>query len=252
MVQIPSIDDLFKANVHFGHRTSKRHPKMEPYIFGAKNTIHIIDLEKTAVKLKEALDFIVEKVAQGGLILFLGTKPSAKEIIKKYAEKVGMPYIAEHWVAGLLTNFSTINHLIGKFKKTLKDKEAGEWEKYTKKERLDLEKELNRLEKMVGGIRNLDKLPQAIFIVDIQEESTAVREAKRAKIPTIAIVDTNVNPELIDFPIPANDDAVKSIELITGLVAAAIEEGQNKLKNKNVPMSTFKNKSEEIGPKDSV
>lgn len=231
MVQIPSPDDLFKANVHFGHRTSRRHPKMEPYIFGVKNTVHIIDLEKTIIKLKEALDFTVEKVAQGGVILFLGTKPSAKETIKKYAEKVEMPYITERWVAGLLTNFSTISHLIRKFQKMLKDKKEGEWEKYSKKEKLDLEKELNKLEKMVGGIRNLEKLPQAIFIVDIQEESTAIREARRAKIPVVAMVDTNTNPDLVDWPIPANDDAIKSIELIAGLVAAAIEEGRAKLKS---------------------
>lgn len=233
MVKIPSIDELSKAAVNFGHRITKRHPKMTPYIQAVKNTVHLINLEKTSQKLKEALNFLVDLSAKGGVIIFIGTKPAAKETTKKYAESVGMPYVSERWLGGTLTNFQTISLLIGKFKKMLEEKEGDEWQKYTKRERLDLEKELNRLEKMVGGIRNLNRLPDALYVVDIIEESTAIREAKRKKIPVVAIVDTNANPEEVTYPIPANDDAIKSIDLITSLVAEAIKEGREKSKIKN-------------------
>lgn len=231
MVKIPSKEDLLKAAVHFGHRPTKRHPKMQPFIQAIKNTIHIIDLEKTLQLLKKAVNFVTEVVSRGGVIVFVGTKPAAKEVIKKYAQKVNVPYVAEKWIGGTLTNFQTISHLIEKLKKMTKEQKEGEWKKYSKKERLDLEKELAKLEKMVGGIKDLNRLPEALYIVDIIEESTAVKEAKKMNIPVIAIVDTNANPELVTYPIPANDDAIKSIDLITKLIAEAIEEGQNKIKN---------------------
>jgi len=230
MVKIPSTNELAKSAVHFGHRISKRHPKMTPYIQGIKNTIHIIDLEKTRQKLEEILGFVTDLSAKNGIIIFVGTKPSAKNIIKKYAEMVEMPYVNERWLGGTLTNFQAISALIEKFKKMLEAKERGDWQKYTKKERLDLERELNRLEKMVGGLKNLNRLPDALYIVDIVEEATAVREAQRKKIPVIAMVDTNANPEKVTHPIPANDDASKSIELITSLIVEAIKEGKSKLK----------------------
>lgn len=237
MVKIPSINELSKAAVNFGHRITKRHPKMTPYIQTVKNTVHLIDLEKTTQKLKEALDFLVDLSAKDGVIIFVGTKPSAKEIIKKYAESIDVPYVNERWIGGTLTNFQTISLLIEKFKKMLDEKIRGEWQKYTKKERLDLERELNRLEKMVGGIKNLNRLPDALYIVDIIEESTAVREAQKKKIPVVAIVDTNANPENVTYPIPANDDAIKSIDLITSLITEAIKEGrekQSKIKNEEL------------------
>ncbi|MGB9637531.1 MAG: 30S ribosomal protein S2, partial [Microgenomates group bacterium] len=211
----------------------KRHPKMAPYIQTVKNTIHLINLEKTRQKLTEALNFISDLSTKDGIIIFVGTKPTAKNIIKKYAEMVEMPYVNERWLGGTLTNFQTISALIEKFKRMLKEREEGEWQKYTKKERLDLERELNRLEKMVGGIRNLNRLPDALYIVDIITEATAVREAKRKKLPVIAIVDTNANPEDVTYPIPANDDASKSIELITSLVTEAIKEGREKRKKES-------------------
>jgi small subunit ribosomal protein S2 len=233
MVKIPSTNELAKSAIHFGHRISKRHPKMTPYIQGIKNTIHIIDLEKTRQKLEEILSFVTDLSAKNGIVIFVGTKPSAKNIIKKYAEMVEMPYVNERWIGGTLTNFQAISALIEKFKKMLEAKERGDWQKYTKKERLDLERELNRLEKMVGGLKNLNRLPDALYIVDIVEEATAIREAQRKKIPVIAMVDTNANPEKVTHPIPANDDASKSIELITSLIVEAIKEGKEKSKSKN-------------------
>lgn len=238
MVKLPTIEDLAKANVHFGHKVSKRHPKIQPYLYGVKNTVHIFNLEKTLEKLKISLDFIVSLSERGKVIAFVGTKPSAKRVIKNYAEKIKMPYITERWIGGTLTNFSVISHLINKYKKMLQDKESGEWEKYTKKEKLELERELNRKEKMVGGIKDLSRLPDALYIVDLKEEETAVKEARRMKIPIVAMVDTNNNPELADYPIPANDDATKSIELITGLIIEAIEEGRKKQITNNKQLIT--------------
>lgn len=226
MVKIPSTNDLSKAAVNFGHRSTKRHPKMGPYIQGVKNNIHIIDLEKTTQKLQKALEFLTDVTAQGGTVVLVGTKPAAKEIIKKYAQENNLPYVSERWIGGTLTNFQTISALIKKLKQMRKEKEEGGWDKYTKRERLDLERALNRLDKMVGGIQNLDHLPAAIYIVDIIEEVTALKEARKRKVPVVAIVDTNANPEAVSYPIPANDDAVKSIDLITGLVVEAIKEGR--------------------------
>lgn len=230
MVKIPSISELSKSAVNFGHRVTKRHPKMAPYIQTVKNTVHLINLEQTSHKLKEAIDFLVDLSAKGGTIVFVGTKPAAKEIVKKYAQEAGAPYVSERWLGGTLTNFQTISHLIEKLKKMTAGKESGDWQKYSKKERLDMERELTYLEKMVGGIKTLNRPPDALYLVDIVEEATAVREAKKKKIPVVAMVDTNTNPENVTHPIPANDDAVKSIELITGLVAEAVKEGKNKIK----------------------
>ena len=231
-IEVPEAVELAKAGVHLGHKTTKRSPQMDPYIYGLKNTIHIIDLEKTREMLKKALDFIIEEVSQGGVVLFLGTKPSAREIIKKYAQKSGSPYVVNRWLGGTLTNFDVIMKQIGKFKKMNQEKEKGEWEKYTKKEALEKERELERLKKLFGGLILLEKRPDIVYIVDLQKEKTAVREAKRTKIPTVAMVDTNANPTLVTHPIPANDDAIKSIELITSLVARAVEEGREKIKDK--------------------
>ncbi len=225
-VKMPSTDELVKAGMHLGHYTTKRSPKMEPYIYGVKNNINIIDLDKTVEKLQPALNFLTELASQGGVVLFVGTKPAAKDIIQKSAQEIGGPFVIEHWLGGTLTNFSTISELMKKLNKMTEEKKQGEWKKYSKKEQLEQEKKLTRLEKMVGGMREMNKKPDAIYVIDLQKEKTAIREARRSKIPVIALVDTNSNPELVDWPIPGNDDAIKSIELVTGLVVEAIKAGK--------------------------
>ncbi|MCX7778888.1 MAG: 30S ribosomal protein S2 [Patescibacteria group bacterium] len=229
MVNIPTEEELFEAMVHFGHQARKCHPKMAPYLYTIKNNVHLIDLEKTRQALVKVLDFVKRVVEQNGQILFVGTKPAAQVIVKKYAEEVKMPYIVERWLAGLLTNFSVVSQLIQKLKKMEEEKESGEWDKYPKKERMKLEKELNRLNNFVGGLRNLEKIPEAIYIIDLRYEKTAVREAKKAKIKSIGLVDTNCDPTLVDYPIPGNDDAIKSIEIVTRLITEAIQEGQKEI-----------------------
>lgn len=225
-VKIPSPLELAEAGVHLGHRTTKRSPKMEPYIYGVKNTIQIIDLDKTVEKLEAALKFLIEVASQGKIVLYVGTKPAAKDIIKKYAQEIQAPYVTERWLGGTLTNFSTILGLIEKLNKMTEEKGKGDWEKYSKKERLIKERNLKRLETMVGGIKSLKKKPDVIYLVDLQTEKTAIREIRSCKIPSVAMVDTNINPELVDWPIPANDDAIKSIDLITGLITEAIKVGR--------------------------
>ncbi len=227
-MKIPTEKELFKAGVHFGHRVTSWHPKMSDYIYGQKNNVHIIDLEKTKKLLSSALDFIKNKVAEGGQVLFVGTKIQAQEIIKKYAQEVNMPYVNNKWLGGTLTNFKVINGLVKKLKKLEKQSKEEDYEKkYTKKERHEFNLEMQRLEKMIGGIRDMEDLPTVIFVASVRDEKTAIKEADRKKIPVVAICDTNSNPEKVTHPIPANDDSIKSIELITSLVAEAIKEGQS-------------------------
>lgn len=235
MVNIPTTEELFEAMVYFGHQASKRHPKMEPYLYTVKNNIHLIDLEKTRESLVKVINFVKEIASKNGQILFVGTKPAAREIVKKYAEETGMPYIIKRWLGGTLTNFSHISELIKKLKKMESEKNSGDWEKYSKKEKIGLEKELNRLSLLVGGMRNLEKIPEVVYIVDLRQEKTAVREARKAKIKSLGLVDTNCNPTLVDYPIPANDDAIKSIEIITKLIAEAIKEGKKETPSKIHP-----------------
>jgi len=234
MPEIPSILDMFKAGLHFGHRASKRHPKMEPFIFGKKNSVHIINLEITQKKLKTALEFVEKIAAHGGTILFLGTKKQAQKIIKENALKCDSPYIIERWLGGTFTNFSEILKLIKKFIDLKKRKEEGELEKYTKKEQLHFDRDIEKLEKMVGGIERLKGLPDAIFILDIKKEKGAVREARGKSIPIVAVCDTNVNPEVVDYPIPANDDAIRGIIMIIELIRDAVNEGKKKEEKEKV------------------
>lgn len=243
-----SLLELLKNGVHFGHQRSRWHPKMEPYIYTTRNGVHIINLEKTAEKLKEALDFLKGVAASGGVILFIGTKRQAKEIVRKYALQVKMPYLIERWIGGMLTNFSVIHQLTKKLKKLKADKESGELQKYTKKEQSEFHKEIETLEKLVGGIESLDKLPQALFIIDVKQEKTAVREATRMKIPMVALVDTNNNPTDIEYVIPSNNDATKSIEYITSLVAEGIQEGIEQ-RNNNSKKNEVKEEEKEKGKK---
>lgn len=239
--------NLLKNGVHFGHQKSRRHPKMEPYIFTIRNGVHIINLEKTLAKLKEALEFVQKTVREGGNILFVGTKRQAKEITKKYAQSAGMPYITERWLGGLFTNFANVSKLQKKLKKLEEEKKSGEIEKYTKKEQLKFNEEIEKLNRFVGGIREMTSLPAAVFILDVREEKTAVREAVKKQVPIVAITDTNTNPVPIDYAIPANDDAIKSIEFITSLIAEAAKEGKEKqdISKKKETGSEEKNKIKE-------
>lgn len=223
---------MLKSGVHFGHQTSRWHPKMRPFIYAHRNDVHIIDLEKTQALLQQALQFVSDKVVAGGDILFVGTKKQVKDIIRQAAQVAGSPYVSEKWVGGTFTNFGTIVKLIRKLEKLEKQKEKGEWSKYTKKEQLDLEKEYQNLLNKVGGIRQMVKLPSAVFVVDIKEEKTAVMESRKKQIPIVALCDTNVDPSKVDYPIPANDDAVKSVALMTQLIAETVKSGKEEAARK--------------------
>lgn len=226
MVTIPSLEELLKKGVHFGHKTSKRHPKASRYIHTDRNGVHIIDLQKTVQSLPSVLDF-VEKIAKNnGQILFIGSKKQARELIKNAADHCQSPYIIGRWLGGTFTNFENIVKLTRKLEKMEKDEEDGVWELYTKKEQVNFRKELNKLRENVGGIKSMKRLPQAIYVVDIIKEKTAISEARKMNIPIIAMTDTNVNPELVTHAIPANDDAIKSIEIITDLIAETIKEAK--------------------------
>ncbi len=224
---MPSLLEMLKAGAHFGHRQSKWHPKMEPYIFTVRSGVHIINLEKTAEELAKALEFVKKTVAGGGKVLFIGTKKQAQPIVKKYAVAAETPYVIGRWMGGTLTNFSIIIKLVKKLKEMRRQQETGEWAKYTKKEQVGLKKEFDKLETMVGGLELLDKKPDALFIIDVKKEKTAVAEATKTGVPIVALCDTNVNPQGISYVIPANDDATKTIELITRLLAEAVKEGRS-------------------------
>jgi len=218
--------EMLKSGVHFGHQQKYWHPKMKPYIHTNRAGLYIINLEKTDEKLKEALEYIKDVTAKNGKILFVSTKRQAHTIVRKLAEEVGMPYATERWIGGTLTNFDNIKKLVKRLKELRENKEKGELEKYTKREQMKMDEEMEYLELSVGGIQDMEKLPEALFIIDMKKEKTAVREARKMNIPIIAMCDTNVNPELADYPIPANDDATKSINLIMGAVKEAVEEGK--------------------------
>ena len=219
---IPSLLEMLKSGVHFGHQTSKRHPKMAPYIYAERSGVNIIDLEQTRAKLDEALKFVEQITANGGVILFLGTKKQARELVKTAAIACDSPYIVARWIGGTITNFENVSKLIRKLTQLEQSAQSGDWKKYTKKEQVAFTKELNKLNDFVGGIKLMNKLPKALFVVDIKKEKTAVAEANKKGIPIIALVDTNVNPQLVQYPIPANDDAIKSIQLISQLVSDTI------------------------------
>lgn len=222
----PALVELLKTGAHFGHQASKWHPKMEPYLFGKRNGIHIINLEKTVSMLETALRAAHDLAAEGKTILFLGTKRQARDIVEKHAKEAGMPYVTGRWLGGTLTNFAEIKRLIDRLNDFRAKRERGEFEKYTKKERLDLDREIEDMEEKVGGIAALSRLPDAMFVIDIKHEKTAVSEAGQKRVPIFALLDTNVNPEKVAYGIPANDDAVKSIELMTRLFAQAVKAGR--------------------------
>lgn len=226
MSQIPSLEELMSAGAHFGHRATRWHPKTAPYIFGERQGVHVINLEETQAKLAEALAFVKQLAAQGKTILFLGTKPQAQQIVASEAVRCGMPYLNVSWIGGLITNYEEIGKLLDRFRQLRSDRESGVWEKYTKKERLRLEEYLNKKSDTLTGVVTLKRVPDALYIVDIRNEKTAVNEAHMRGISTIAITDTNVNPERVTHPIPANDDASKTIALVSKCIADAILEGK--------------------------
>ena len=207
---------------------------MKPYVFGVRNNVHIIDVEKTAEKLKEVSDFILQIISKNGTILFLGTKPQVQAALKREAIRCGCPYINERWLGGFLTNFGVVSRLIKKYKDLVKRRDSGDLIKYTKKEQLEFEKEIKRLYKLIGGVLDLEKLPDAIFVWDIKKEKTGVKEALKKKIPIIAICDTNVNITGIDHVIPANDDATKTIELLLPFIADCVLEAKKAAEEKKV------------------
>lgn len=225
------IKKLLEAGVHFGHKTSRWHPKMAPYIHSKRNGSHIIDLTKTVEGLDAALDFIADTASQGKQVLFVATKRQAQTIVKEAAEAVKMPYVTERWLGGMLTNWNTIGAQI----KVLKDLEAkmesGELaNKYSKLEVQRFQEEIDQMNQLYGGIKNMAARPGAVFVVDVIHDANAVREANKLQVPVVAIVDTNADPSAIKYPIPANDDAIKGIQLITDYVKQAVQQGQAKVK----------------------
>ncbi len=238
-------NDLLEAGVHFGHLKRKWNPKMAPYIFMEKNGIHIIDLEKTLVKLDEAANALKQIAKSGRKILFVATKKQAKEIVAERIKDTGMPYVTERWPGGMLTNFPTIRKAVKKMSAIDKMATDGTFENMSKRERLQVMRQRAKLEKNLGSIADMTRLPAALFVVDVMKEYIAVREANRLGIPVFAMVDTNSDPTNIDFPIPANDDASKSIALIVDYLAGAIEEGLEERKMEKEKGAAEKQKKEE-------
>ena len=222
-----NMETMIKKGVHFGHQKSRKNPKMNEYIFGTRKGINLIDLGKTEEKLKEALEFLKLVKSEGKEIVFVGTKKQIKEITKEAAIFCRMPYVTERWLGGTFTNFKIIRGR-GKYLKDLKDMiSSGEAKKYTKFEQMKKQEELEKLEKKIGGIKDMKELPGAIFITDIKENEMAIKEAKKAKIPIVALADTNTDPETVEYPIPANDDAISSVRLMLSYICKAIIETNN-------------------------
>ena len=224
-VAVVTMKQLLEAGVHFGHQTRRWNPKMKPYIFTERNGIYIVDLQKTVRMLEQAYDFVRNLAFQGGKVLFVGTKKQAQETIAEEARRCGMYYVNQRWLGGMLTNFSTIRGRIERLLELEQMAESGYFERLPKKEVARLTKELEKLQKYLGGVRGMKERPDAIYVVDPRKEHIAVKEARRVGIPIIGIVDTNCDPEEIDYPIPGNDDAIRAVKLITGKIADAILEG---------------------------
>ena len=224
-----TMKELLEAGVHFGHQTKRWNPKMQKYIFGERNGIYIIDLQKTLKKFREAYGAVRELAAGGGTVLFIGTKKQAQDTVFDEANRCAMYYVNQRWLGGTLTNFETIRKSIARLKKIEEMKEAGEYERLPKKEALELDRERLKLEKALIGIKNMETLPSAVFIIDPRKEKIAVAEAQRLGIPIVAIVDTNCDPTGIDYPVPGNDDAIRAVRLITSRIADAILEGRGTL-----------------------
>jgi small subunit ribosomal protein S2 len=222
---------LLDAGVHFGHQTKRWNPKMRPFIYGARNGIHIIDLDQSVRLFKRAYDFVVDAVGRGGSVLFVGTKRQAQDIVQEEARRSGMYFVTNRWLGGTLTNFRTIKQGLDRLRTLERMKEDGTHEQLLKKEVVRLEKERDRLEKYLGGLKGMSAVPAAIFVIDPHQEQIAVSEARKLNVPVIAITDTNCDPDLIDFVIPGNDDAIRSIRLVTARIADAAIEGSQRRKD---------------------
>lgn len=240
--------ELLEAGVHFGHQTKRWNPKMKDYIFGQRNGIYIVDLQKTIKIFKEALNFVRTVVESGKEILLVGTKKQAQDIIRDFAQKCESCYVNQRWLGGLLTNFNVVKGGVGRLTELEEMKEDGRWELLSKKEQSKMEKVYRKLNRNLGGIKNMAKLPGALFVIDSTKEEIAIFEAQKLNIPIVAIVDTNGNPENIDYPIPGNDDAVRAIELFTSKVSEAIIEGKKNRIQKELQQA----KKEEAAPKEET
>jgi len=229
-----SMKALLESGVHFGHRTNRWDPRMKPYIFTERNGIHIVDLQQTVQRMKEAYNVVRDAVAAGGTILFVGTKRQAQETVQAEAERCGMPYVIERWLPGTLTNWMTIHQRIMELERLEKMRDSGEIDRLVKKEGLMIERKIKRLLVHLSGIRHMNGVPDMIFVVDIVREDTAVHEANLKKIPVVAMVDTNCNPENIDYLIPGNDDAIRAIKLMTSKIADAVLEGKDMRKEEEL------------------
>ena len=220
-----SMKELLEAGVHFGHRTQRWNPRMRPYIFTERSGIHIIDLQKTMLQLNAAAKVVSDCVAKGGTVLFVGTKRQAQATVEAEAERCGMPYVTHRWLGGTLTNWNTIRQRIDYLLQTERKMDAGEYKNYTKKERLSIQREMEKLNQRIGGLKTMRRLPDMVFVVDTSLEELAVTEANRLKIPIVGMVDTNANPAPIDYVIPSNDDAIRSVKRIVSVIAEAVNEG---------------------------
>ncbi|NCC67314.1 MAG: 30S ribosomal protein S2 [Clostridia bacterium] len=228
-MSVVSMKQLLEAGVHFGHQTRRWNPKMAEYIYMERNGIYIIDLQKTVKKLEEAYDFVRQIAADGGTVLFVGTKKQAQDAVKEEAEKVGMYYVNARWLGGMLTNFKTMRTRVDRLAQLKKMSEDGTFDMLPKKEVIKLLGEMEKLEKYLGGVKEMKKLPSALFVVDPRKEHNAIAEARRLHIPIIAIVDTNCDPDEVDYVIPGNDDAIRAIRLISAAMASAVQEGRQGL-----------------------
>ncbi|MFN0088810.1 MAG: 30S ribosomal protein S2 [Acidimicrobiales bacterium] len=223
---VVTLKQLLEAGVHFGHQTRRWNPKMKRFIYGERNGIYIIDLQQTLRRIENAYTFVRDLSAAGGSVLFVGTKKQAQDAMQSYAEKCGMPYINQRWLGGMLTNFETISKRVAKMKQYQRMRDSGEFAAMPKKEALMLSRELEKLERNLGGIRNMERLPEAVFILDTKHEHIAVTEANKLGLPIVAVVDTNCDPDLIQYIIPGNDDAIRSGSLMARIIADAVEEGR--------------------------
>jgi small subunit ribosomal protein S2 len=226
MAPVVTMRQLLEAGVHFGHQTRRWNPKMQRFIYGERNGIYLIDLEKTLTHIVDAYTFVRDMVAGGGQVLFVGTKKQAQDGVQSYAERCGQPYINQRWLGGMLTNFQTMSKRVSKMKEYQRMRDSGEFEAMPKKEALLLSRELTKLERNLGGIRNMERLPQAVFVLDTKKEHIAVTEANKLGLPTIAVVDTNCDPDIIRYVIPGNDDAIRAGELMCRVICEAVEEGR--------------------------
>jgi len=226
-VAVVTMKQLLEAGVHFGHQTRRWNPKMKRFIFGERNGIYIIDLQQTLARIETAYTFVRDVTAKGGSVLFIGTKKQAQDPIEQYANKCGMPYINERWLGGMLTNYQTMSKRVGKMLELERQRDTGEFAAMPKKEALLKTRELDKLERYLGGIRSMDRLPQAVFVLDTKKEHIAVTEANKLGIPVVAVVDTNCDPDVIDYVIPGNDDAIRSGTLLCRVIADAVIEGKH-------------------------